>query len=183
MTDPTKTKFATTIIAITGLISAIGGVITILHNVGVLDFGKLKKEEIKIEEVKKEEPHQEEKIKDTKQKVITTINPKVYEAAKEYNLTGYWLDKANANGKYYITHQNTGNVSFTEYSLIFGQWISTATGQGKCNNNTLEIPYETYLGTNGKFTGKISNNGKEIEGTISDFNAGMTAMLNLKKEE
>ncbi len=186
MADSTKTKLSTTIIAITGLITAIGSVITILYNVGVIGNKKIEekvKKEGTIEEVKidKKEPLKDFTKKEIK--VITDTKPKsVKKVVKIYNLTGKWVDINNPNGRYQINHENSGNISFTEYSLVYGEWVTTASGSGQVTQANISIPYTTYVGTNGKFTGRITSNGKKIEGKIQDFNAGITAELNLQKQ-
>ncbi|CAM1358361.1 hypothetical protein [Tenacibaculum xiamenense] len=180
MSDSAKTKFTATIIAITGLLTAIGGVITVLHNVGFLNLKKDKKEESKIEI----EIPEKKKVIDEKEKVIKTIvSEKKIKKEEPLVLSGYWWNKDNRNGKYYIESNSSGNISFTEYSLMYGQWISTATGTGSVKQKNIDIPYTTYLGTSGKFTGKVVDNGKEIHGSIHDFSAGMKVILNLIKEE
>ena len=65
---------------------------------------------------------------------------------------------------------------------MFGEWVTTTTGTGNVSGTNVTIPYTTYLGTSGKFTGKITNRGKKIEGRIQDFDAGITAELNIKKQ-
>ncbi|CAM1345293.1 hypothetical protein [Tenacibaculum amylolyticum] len=194
MSDATKTKFSTAVIAITGLISAIGGVITILYNVGFLGPNKeqkpeQKKTEEKVIVVDKEKAKPTKTIVDKpeeKTKIIDDFKPKKVvekEVKKEYNLTGYWLDVNNANGKYYIDHNTSGRISFTEYSFVFGEWIVTANGTGTIKNGRIEIPYTTYVGTNGEFTGKLVEENHEIQGNIHDLNANMKAVLNLQKEQ
>ncbi len=180
MSDLGRTKFTATIIAITGLLTAIGGVITVLHNVGFLD---LKNAEDKEPRIEIEVPEKREVI-DEKEKVIKTIvSEKKRKKEEPLVLSGYWWNKDNRNGKYYIESNPSGNVSFIEYSLMYGQWVSTATGSGVVKQKSIDIPYTTYLGTSGKFTGKVVDNGKEIQGSIHDFNAGMKVILNLIKEE
>ncbi|SEC20996.1 hypothetical protein SAMN04489761_2383 [Tenacibaculum sp. MAR_2009_124] len=172
-----KTKFSTTIMAITGLITAIGGVITILHNVGFLGLKEPNEKHFKVE---KETFEKEKETINEKEKVIKSFIP--VEKIK-VSLSGYWWNKENNNGKYYIEHKRNGEVSFTEYSLMYGQWVSTATGSGDITATSIDIPYTTYVGASGKFTGKVSANGKEIHGFIHDFSAGMKVILNLIKEE
>ncbi len=180
MSNTTKTKFSTNVLAIATLVTAIGGFITILFNTGVLGNEKKKST---TEEVK------ESKIDSTQRETDTTIKdqatqPVVYKAEKTeaYNLTGNWFDINNPKGKYYINHEGSGMISFTEYSLVFGEWISTATGSGTVENKKIDIPYTTYLGTNGRFKGEVLSDGKKIEGTVRDYSAGITIVLNIQKE-
>ena len=186
MVDSTNTKFSTSVIAITGLITAIGSIITILFNVGIIG-NKEQKKDHKKEEQKKEVIIDKSKLpKDIKAKevkVIPTVKPETLTVVeKTYNLTGKWVDINNSNGRYQINHEDSGTINFTEYSFVFGEWVTTATGTGNVNGTNVTIPYTTYLGTNGKFTGKITNRGKKIEGKIQDFDAGITAELNIKKQ-
>lgn len=187
MPDSTKTKFSTSIIAITGLITAIGSIITILYNVGIIGNKKSdqnNKREEQVKEVKVIDKGESRKDKKKKEvNVVTNVKPeRVKEVVKTYNLTGKWVDINNPNGRYQINHENSGIITFTEYSLVYGQWITTATGSGKVSQTKISIPYTTYAGTNGKFTGRITSKGKKIEGKIQDFNAGITAELNLQKQ-
>ncbi|CAL2086621.1 hypothetical protein [Tenacibaculum sp. 190524A05c] len=186
MPDATKTKFSTSIIAITGLITAIGSVITILYNVGIIgnkDSAKNEKKEEPKKEVKVDKTKIPKDLKTKEVKVITNIKPETLKkVVKKYNLTGKWIDINNPNGRYQINHEASGTISFTEYSLVYGEWITTASGSGKVTQSGISIPYTTYVGTNGKFTGKITSNGEKIEGKIKDFNAGITAELNLQKQ-
>ena len=185
MVDSTKTKFSTTVIAITGLITAIGSVITILFNVGIIG-NKEQKKDHKKEEQKKEVIIDKSKLpKDLKTKDVTIPAIKAEALTvveKTYNLTGKWVEINNSNGRYQINHEDSGTINFTEYSFVFGEWVTTATGTGNVNGTNVTIPYTTYLGTSGKFTGKITNRGKKIEGRIQDFDAGITAELNIKKQ-
>lgn len=177
--DKTKTKFSTTVVALTGLISAIGGIITVLFNTGVL--GGEKKEVQKTKEppvvVVKEKP----KMKD-----VTTkkLEPDYIEQPKKrsYNLTGYWIDNNNPNGKYYFHQQNEREISFTEYSLLFGQWITSATGSGTIDKDNIKLVYSTSSGTTGEFIGNLYKEGNVIGGTVRDLVTGLTGTLHLKKE-
>ena len=184
MTNSTRTKFSTSIIAITGLISAIGGIITVLYTVGVLGMEKAHDKEEKTPEllVTETKPIEKRDVQTKEIKIVTPPKPTIVKKViKAVNLTGYWVDTNTPNGKYYINHESSGNISFTEYSLMFGSWVTTATGSGKKNGNTLEIPYITYAGTNGNFKGKLVSNGKKIQGTAYDFSAGIQVALNLQK--
>jgi hypothetical protein len=189
MVDSTNTKFSTSVIAITGLITAIGSVITILFNVGIIG-NKASKKDHKKEDLKKEVVIDKSKLpKDLKTKeidIVPSVKPpktkEVKAIVKNYNLTGKWIDIDNPSGRYQINHEDSGAISFTEYSLVFGEWVSTASGSGKVTKSRLNIPYTTYIGTSGKFTGRITNNGGKIEGKIQDFDAGITAILNLQKQ-
>jgi hypothetical protein len=187
MPDTTKTKFSTSIIAITGLITAVGSVITILYNVGIIgnkennDNSKREEQVQQVKVIDESEPQEDKKAKELN--VVTKVKPeRVKKVVKSYNLTGKWIDINNPNGRYQINHENSDAISFTEYSLVFGEWIITASGSGKVTDSNINIPYTTYLGTNGKFTGLITRNGEKIEGKIQDFNAGITAELNLQKQ-
>ena len=188
MANTTNTKFSTSVMAITGLITAIGSIITILFNVGIIgNKGDEKHQDLQDNNPKEVVVKGEitpNIVEDKGVKIITKDEPKVQKKAvvKEFNLTGRWVDINNPTGRYEITHDSSGNISFTEYSLIFGEWIATAEGSGEVNSMRVNIPYTTYVGTNGKFTGKITNNGKKIDGQVKDFNAGITAELKLQKQ-
>ena len=185
MVDSTNTKFSTSVIAITGLITAIGSIITILFNVGIIG-NKGQKKDHKKEEQKKEVIIDKSKLlKDLKTKDVTipAIKPETLTVVeKTYNLTGKWVDINNSNGRYQINHEDSGTINFTEYSIVYGEWITTATGTGNVKGTRVKIPYQTYAGTRGEFTGSITNQGKKIQGKIQDFDAGITAELNLKKQ-
>lgn len=182
MTNSTRTKFSANIIALTGLISAIGGIITVLYTVGVLGGEKTPNKEEEFQELLVTKPTEKSNVQTKEIKIVTTPKPTIAtKVIKAINLTGYWVDTNTPNGKYYINHESSGNISFTEYSLMLGSWVTTASGSGKTNGNTLEIPYVTYAGTNGNFKGKLVSNGKKIQGTAYDFSAGIQVALNLQK--
>jgi len=103
------------------------------------------------------------------------------EEKKYLNLTGYWKD-TNLGGRYYFNHQSSGSLSFTEYSWLDGNWYTTASGTGTIDDKTITIPYSTYIGTNGQFTGTVSNNGLQMKITARDLNTGGQVVLNLEKE-
>lgn len=188
MSDSTKTKFSTNIIAITGLISAIGGVITVLYNTGVLGS---KQVHTTIQEKSHEVIYQKKESNIKKKAQVKEENEVNYvdvvftkESLKRtHNLTGYWIDINNPNGRYYIDFQEADLITFTEYSLVLGVWVVTANGSGNIHKNRITIPYKTYVGTMGKFSGKVLKNGNRINGSIQDYHAGITAPLNLQKQE
>ncbi|MFY7672189.1 hypothetical protein ACOSP6_13980 [Tenacibaculum sp. MEBiC06402] len=189
MVDSTNTKFSTSVIAITGLITAIGSVITILFNAGIIGKKPVNKNNSKEKTEKKVVIDHSKLPGDLRTKEIDVVpsvkppKPKVVKAiVKNYNLTGKWIDADSPNARYQINHEDSGAISFTEYSLVFGEWIATASGTGKVTKRGVSIPYKTYLGTNGKFTGKITNNGEKLEGKIQDFDVGMSVTINLQKQ-
>ena len=186
-----KTKFSTSIVAITGLITAVGGLITILFNTGF--FGDKKGDEKKQPE--KEVVYIPEEKNDDEQVIRIDPEPKSFvdeevipkpkpkPEPKVYNLTGNWFDPNYPGAKYYFNHESSGAISFTEYSSVFGQWVVTSQGTGTISSNKrIEIPYNTSVGTNGRFDGVLSNNGKTISGTASDFVSGASLPFNLNKQ-
>lgn len=181
MADSSKTKFSSNVVAIAGLITAVGGLITILVNAGYIGNKKKdtkkEKDEVKQEIIVK---LPEETIKPKKEVIIKKIIPE--EKVKTYNLTGYWKDSNNPNGRYYLNHESTGKISFTEYSNLYGQWTVSAQGVGVISGRKLNLPYTTYLGSTGHFEGELSENGKSISGKINDHVSGAEIMMVIAKE-
>jgi len=191
MADSAKTKFSTNVLAVTGFITAIAGLITVLHQTGVISFSK-KQPSAKVEKViekqmpndkvpaitvsqpnKSNKSEQEEKVNNSYQKNETQIT---------YNLTGYWYDTLHA-GRYYFNYQASGSVSFQEYSLLNGIWIVTAEGSGTVYKNEIKVSYYTVYRLLGTFTGTIKENGLAIKCTALDNASGIKTPLLLQKEK
>lgn len=190
MANGTGTKFSTTIISITGLITALGGIITVLYNVGILE-GRKKAEEPQVHYKKIVEELIEEETSKVKEvvpsQVVVDTKPAITKVVhqpkkKVQDVTGYWFDSDDANAKYYFEQINS-KITFTEYTQVFGQWTASASGSGTINNNKIKLSYTTYIGSRGEFTGKLTNSGKKMQGNIRDFDLGGTAAMRLRKEE
>ncbi|HHC80159.1 MAG TPA: hypothetical protein ENK46_09780 [Flavobacteriia bacterium] len=191
MADSAKTKFSTNVLAVTGFITAIAGLITVLHQTGVISFSK-KQPPAKVEKViEKQMPNEEvttitvsqpnKSNKSGQEETVANNSYQKNETQITYNLTGYWYDTLHA-GRYYFNHQASGSVSFQEYSLLNGIWIVTAEGSGTVYKNEIKVPYYTLYGLLGTFTGTIKEDGLTIKGTALDNASGIKTPLLLQKE-
>jgi len=184
--DTSKTKFSTNIIAITGLIGAIAGLITVLHTTGVINVtGRSNDSTVEKEKIEVVKPNDNPKveviIKQEEQssspvKTINTISPTIeqnpvikvqetppVETYKSINLTGYWYENMQGS-RYYFKQNNYGNITFQEYGLNeFGVAFVSAEGTGTIQNNILNISFLSYLGVTGTLKGNIINNGNSID--------------------
>ncbi len=202
MSDPSKTKFSTNLLAIAGLITAIGGLVTILHQTTDI-FSK--KESNKTEIVEKHTPQnistdigippakqpenafsrQQQNLNtqnnynaNTQQQVSDQVNTSYNYAV---NLSGYWVDHIN-QGRYLFSQDSYGNLGFQEYSFVDGYWMVTAEGQGFIQANTIQINYYTIFGTAGSFTGSLASNANSMQGRAKDAATGFKVPMSLVKE-
>jgi len=195
MSDTSKTKFSNNLIAIAGLITAVGGLLTILNQTGKLSLNT-KDEKPQTESIRKTQntEGQRETIanqneynieKTVPSKSLDQDNAKLvtYDEPENltFNLTGYWYDTVNS-GRYYFNHQSSGNISFQEYSFLEGVWMVTVEGTGTVNGKNLNIAYTTLFGLTGFFRGTIQDNGIVITGTATINSTGVKTPMNLNKE-
>lgn len=190
-------KFASNIGAVAALITAVGGLIIALNQIGVLPGGdtseqaienprteRLEELENRIKDLSKEEIKQREeelldKIEELENQVSDDSNGGFSGGGTNYNLTGNWSDQ-NMGGSYSI-YQNGNAVSFLEYSNVYGIRTATAEGTGTIQNNTLTINYTTIYYTSGVATFQIQGGGFTLSGSFRDLNSGVTMNMTLYK--
>lgn len=179
MSEGTKNKFSSNLVAITGFITAIVGLITILHQVGVI-FPKEDNQQTQrtvVVDTVVVKPKQTNDV----EVVHTSLTDTKPKKERIFNLSGYWNDKVN-NGRYFFTHNTQNTVRFQEYSLVQGSWIVSAEGTGTIYKNELSITYTTMYGTTGSYNGIISNNSNRIEGVVKDLTSGLQMPMKISKE-
>ena len=193
MSDPSKTKFSTNILAIAGLITAVGGLLTILHQTtDIFSKDKEKKEEtIELVDLPKNHQNGTKKVSNPAdnstgniQNIVKEIPAPVtqenLENTTSINLSGYWVDTIN-EGRYLLTQTTTTSFNFQEYSFFEGMWMISAEGIGNLSGNTVQISYNTLFGMPGSFQGTL--NGKtHITGKAKDLATGFEIPINLIKE-
>lgn len=198
MSDPSKTKFSTNILAIAGLITAIGGMVTILHQTTDIFSRDKEKSEEKIQFVDMPKANQKNadvidaktvynpadySAKNTSNVVEQTTTPVTqnhYKSQPAINLSGYWVDTIN-EGRYLFTQTTSTGFNFQEYSFLEGIWIITAEGVGTLTGNNIQISYNTIFGMPGTFKGTLSGQ-TQITGKAKDMATGFEVALNLIKE-
>jgi len=178
MSETPKNKFSSNLIAITGFITAIAGLITILHQAGVMfpkDDHQQNKTTVIIDTVIAESKGGSKII------VNNSLTKTNYKEERKFNIAGYWNDNVN-NGRYYFSHNTSNTVNFQEYSLVQGSWIVSAEGRGTIYKNELSISYLTMYGTSGSFNGIISEDTRTIEGVAKDGTTGIRMPMKIRKE-
>ena len=195
--DPSKTKFSTNIIAITGLLGAIGGLLTVLHTTGVIDLSsnaknqtpqkeiignKLDIEDINVSDdntLNISEMDNEESFANTEiEKPKTTIK----KVTNMPNLSGYWYEN-QLGSRYFFSQDAGGNIAFKEFALnTYGETFVSAQGTGAIRNSSININFVSYLGYSGVFNGTVTNNGKTISGVASVPSTGESLQLTMYKE-
>jgi hypothetical protein len=193
MSDPSKTKFSTNILAIAGLITAIGGMVTILHQTTDIFSKDKEKNEEKIQFVDMQNTFQNDtksvfnpvdhSVKNTHNVIEQTTTPVTqnhYESQPVINLSGYWIDTIN-EGRYLFTQTTSTSFNFQEYSFLEGVWIISAEGIGNLSGNTVHISYNTLFGMPGTFNGTL-NGQTQISGRAKDMATGFEVAINLIKE-
>lgn len=201
--DPSKTKFSTSVIAITGLIGAIAGLLTVLHTTGVINLtGNSNAKKEKTEITKSAEPQKVEVIIKQEDKT-NTAEKKPLESSSlttDYqpvsnnletippitnstvNLTGYWYENAQGS-RYYFNQDGYGKVSFQEYAMNeFGVAFVSAEGSGTIRDNMLSVTFLSYLGYTGTFQGNVGNNGATIDGIAAVPATGQSMRILMNRE-
>lgn len=183
-----KTKFSMNIIAIAGLVTAFGGLITILHQTGIITIysGYKIKQPIETPIEHKSEIIENQFQEPVSKSIYSTNNDmvnhnkikphnsyieKVSNNSKrdelpinnysKINYTGSWIS-AMDDARYEIIQNNLGQINLKEYQLIDGIWIITAEGDGNILNNKIRISINTIYGISLILTSLNYNNTNKI---------------------
>lgn len=191
MAENRKTGFSSNILAIAGLVTAIGGLITILHQTKVISFGS-EKEKTTTEVVNqqgdnnntipantKNTPAENEVTYKENTHIVNSLN-NTEVISHNLNISGNWYDLVTAC-RYSFSQDNYGQISFLEYTFMEGTWIITAEGTGTVNGNQINIPYYTFFDTTGNFVGTINSN-NSVTGTAQDYTSGVRIQLQLSRQ-
>lgn len=187
--DPSKTKFSTTIIAITGLIGAVAGLLTVMHTTGVIDLTKDKKPEIQNEVVLENKISKEQHEQPEEMNIVPVANnnertvvERIPEKPINYNISGYWYENQSGS-RYFFNQDVNGNVYFQEYSLNeYGVAFVSAEGTGVMTNNKFRIPFMHYSGYEGIVNGTIENNGNTIDAMATFLATGQSTRVLIHRE-
>lgn len=186
MAENRKSGFSSNILAIAGLITAIGGLITILHQTKVISFGS-EKEKTKTEVVNQQGKAnnnntliESEVTHIDNTDIVSNLNNNSEVVSGNLNITGNWYDSINA-GRYSFSQNGYGQISFQEHSYMEGTWLITAEGTGTVSGNQINIPYYTIYDTTGHFVGTINNN-NSVTGTAQDYASGARVQLQLSRQ-
>lgn len=205
-----QNKFSSNLIAVAGIITAIGGLVTVLHQTGVIAFNG-SKEPVQKEQKQEVQPQKlvsnsdANIISDSKsQEEMDAIKKQLQQTQKQLNEMKVVTEKksippaiVNTNiatptivtgtwqdaisyGKYVFAQDAYGTISFQEHSNVEGVWIVTAEGTGRLTNNRMVLDYMTLYGTSGKFDGTLQNDGS-IKGIASDISSGIQTQLHLRR--
>ena len=93
------------------------------------------------------------------------------------SLSGNWYD--DNTGASYVFTQYGNEVTFQEMTNYYGQPIVSVAGSGYLQGNTLNLQYQTLMGTTGEATLTIGGDGDELTGRTNDFSTGASMPLNL----
>lgn len=125
----------------------------------------------------------EEKLRNSEQRGQTTQLPqqKVEAPAqqtqlKEFNISGAW--RGDEEGISYVIRQNGNAITIQEVNAIYG---ITAVGQGAITQQDINLSYTTALGTVGRGSLRVSDDGRQITGTFTDQTTGVTMPASLSR--
>ncbi|MGI9549700.1 MAG: hypothetical protein ACR2MT_00765 [Aurantibacter sp.] len=186
MTDTAKTKFSNNLIALAGLITAVGGLLTVLHQTGVVSFTTAEKNQTIVNRNRGDNAQEERKIdpppKEDIYNNIIPVNNELAEPEKVFvNLSGYWYDEING-GRYHFVHDSSGRLAFQEFSWMNGVWITSAEGSGTIQGQMISLAYTTAYGMSGAFEGTIDEEGGEVVGYAMDHSSGLQTSMYLNRE-
>lgn len=186
MTDTAKTKFSNNLIAIAGLITAVGGLLTVLHQTGVVSFSGPQKDQTTINPIGGKEFRKVEETDPTSNdNLLNNFVPVSRDIDKVdtafENLSGYWYDEING-GRYHFVHSTSGRLTFKEYSWMNGMWIPSAEGSGTIRGQAINLTYTTAYGLSGTFEGTMDEYGEEVAGFALDHSSGLRTNMHLSKQ-
>lgn len=179
---------------ITGLITAIGGIITFFYQIGVIgtrdiSINKRSQETIqtqtKIEEGLSQLNQQELSQRHAElEKKLREMEVKIKEKEHQLNQTeGMQVQYVNISGTWqgtgglsYIINHSGNFVTVQEINPIYG---ITAVGQGTIDGQNIDVWYTTAIGTTGRALLKVSADGRQITGTITDQSIGISTPIAL----
>ena len=84
-------------------------------------------------------------------------------AQPQFNLTGNWR---NAEGLNYIFQQMGNRVTIQEINPLLG--IVQAVGEGTISGDRIDLTIQPVLGVGGRATLRISSDGNQMSGTVTD---------------
>ena len=93
-------------------------------------------------------------------------------------VTGVWKNPAEPTISYVLTQQGN-HVTMTEVTTSILGTVVTAEGEGQLQGNQLELMYRTALGTMGKSTTTLSENGQQLVGAFQDFSNMIPVAISL----
>ncbi len=93
-------------------------------------------------------------------------------------VTGVWKNPADPTISYVLTQQDN-HVTMTEVTTSILGTVVTAEGEGQLQGNQLELMYRTALGTMGKSTTTLSENGQQLVGAFQDFSNMIPVAISL----
>lgn len=179
---------------ITSLITAIGGIITLFYQIGVIgnkdtSINKHSQETIQtqriIEEGLSQLNQQELSQRHVElEKKLREMETKINEKERQLNQTGEMqVPYVNISGTWqgtgglsYIINHSGNFVTVQEVNPIYG---ITAVGQGTINEQNIDVWYTTAMGTTGRVILKVSADGRQITGTITDQTMGISTPIAL----
>ncbi len=190
------------ITAIATLITALGGFLVVLHQIGV--FGTKtdpKPDEKKVvtgtadqsqvqnfsdAEVKLRQMELEIRLREMEQRLAQqgqTSSAQGWQQEGEpfqnvAQLQGTWYFD---NGAYWTIHQSGVNISMQEYSFLFGSQILTAGGQGTLIGSKAFIDFTNISGGSGKAEVALSSDGRTLGGLLKDAYGNTLMTLHLTR--
>ncbi|MGI9550036.1 MAG: hypothetical protein ACR2MT_02460, partial [Aurantibacter sp.] len=172
------------LIAIAGLITAVGGLLTVLHQTGA--FSGVEKNQTTITRGGSDIDHKEQKIdpaprEDTPSNIVPVNNDFAEPKKVSINLSGYWYDEING-GRYHFVHNTSGRLSFQEFTWISGVWVTSAEGSGTVQGQMISLAYTTAYGMTGAFEGTLDEEGEEVIGYAMDHSSGLRTSMYLSRE-
>lgn len=185
MTDTAKTKFWNNLMTIAGLITAVGGLLTVSHQTGVISFSSAEKNQTTISRSMGDDGHKETKIDPApKEDIPINIFPVNYELTEpekvHVSLSGYWYDELNA-GRYHFVHDNSGKFSFQEFSWMNGVRITSAKESGTVQGQAINLAYATAYGLSGALEGIIDEEEEEVVGDAMVQSPGLRTGMYLSR--
>jgi hypothetical protein len=185
------------ITAIATLITAIGGFLVVLNQIGV--FGSKhdpKADEKKVvtgtadqnevqnlsdAEVKLKQMELEARLREMEQR-LTRQNQSSGSPQQPFQdiaqMAGRWYFD---NGAYWAINQSGVNISLEEYSFLFGSQILTAGGQGTVIGNKAFIDFTSLSGATGKAEVALASDGESLRGLLKDSFGNTLMTLHLTR--
>jgi len=93
-------------------------------------------------------------------------------------VTGVWKNPAEPTISY-VLNQHGNHVTMTEVTTSILGTAVIAEGEGQLQGNQLELMYRTALGTMGKSTTTLSENGQQLVGAFQDFSNMIPVAISL----
>ncbi len=188
------------ITAIATLITAIGGFLVVLNQIGV--FGSKhdpKPDEKKVvtgtadqnevqnlsdAEVKLRQMELEARLREMEQRLAQQNQSSASSGSSEEpfqniaQMAGTWYFD---NGAYWAINQSGVNISLQEYSFLFGSQILTAGGQGTVIGSKAFIDFTNISGASGKAEVTLSSDRNILSGLLKDVYGNTLLTLHLTR--